>query len=175
MSLVRFLRNDSCTATDSEPVYLCPDASSSHNRCSQSEEASRSRLHCSRCALIELIATKAKTARTELATSAQAGAEPNMKDKSGWTPLHFAAMRGNYAMCELLVKSGANKQVTSRPTKCRPRPAGCLITAALPHHDPSAVLPRAWFASLVSRYSLRMWTSGAQRAPGTSRRPRTSS
>lgn len=34
-----------------------------------------------------------------------------MKDKSGWTPLHFAAMRGNYAMCELLLKHGANKQV----------------------------------------------------------------
>lgn len=41
----------------------------------------------------------------------KAGAEPNMKDKSGWTPLHFAAMRGNSVMCELLLKWGANKQV----------------------------------------------------------------
>ena len=34
------------------------------------------------------------------------GADPNCKDNAGWTPLHEASNRGNFAVAQLLIKVG---------------------------------------------------------------------
>ncbi len=39
------------------------------------------------------------------------GAEVNMRDKQGWTPLHHAALKGNAAMQEFLLSMGADPEI----------------------------------------------------------------
>ena len=62
-----------------------------------------------------------------------AGADPNAKDKHGWTPLHVAASYGHTAAITALASAGADPNVkidkegftpcTRRPPTATPRPS----------------------------------------------------
>ena len=43
----------------------------------------------------------------------KAGADVNMKDHSGWTPLHYAAYDGLWLVCKLLLDHGADVNARS--------------------------------------------------------------
>ncbi len=44
----------------------------------------------------------------------EAGVDINLPDSQGWTPLHYAAMKGNRVMIELLLSSGANQTALTK-------------------------------------------------------------
>ena len=43
----------------------------------------------------------------------EAGANPNVRQSAGWTPLHAAAMNGDLTSVELLLASGADATATN--------------------------------------------------------------
>jgi ankyrin repeat protein len=43
----------------------------------------------------------------------EAGANPNVRQSAGWTPLHAAAMNGDLANVELLLHAGADPAATN--------------------------------------------------------------
>lgn len=43
----------------------------------------------------------------------EAGADVNVKDGTGWTPLHHAAYHGNTDMARALIEAGADKEATN--------------------------------------------------------------
>jgi hypothetical protein len=47
----------------------------------------------------------------------KAGTPLNKKDSAGWTPLHWAAMRGHAKVAEALVAGGADPQITGLMSK----------------------------------------------------------
>ena len=41
------------------------------------------------------------------------GADPNIADREGYTPLHYAVMKGNLAVVNVLLQKGANRDAIS--------------------------------------------------------------
>ena len=41
------------------------------------------------------------------------GADPNIADREGYTPLHYAVMKGNLAVVNVLLQKGANRDAAS--------------------------------------------------------------
>ena len=41
------------------------------------------------------------------------GADPNIADSAGYTPLHYAVMKGNLAVVNVLLQKGANRDAIS--------------------------------------------------------------
>jgi len=58
------------------------------------------------------------------------GTSPNATDKSGYTPLHYAARQGHHQICTLLVQYGANLNAQTKAGG-----ATALHRAALAGHD----------------------------------------
>jgi ankyrin repeat protein len=44
----------------------------------------------------------------------KAGADPNVAERDGWTPLMFSAIRGHIEACRLLIDAGANLEAESK-------------------------------------------------------------
>lgn len=50
----------------------------------------------------------------------QEGADVNAKDKAGWTPLHFASVRGHGNVAQLLINKGADVNVETFGSRWTP-------------------------------------------------------
>ena len=49
------------------------------------------------------------------------GADPNIADSAGYTPLHYAVMKGNLAVVNVLLQKGANRDAISPISGSTPR------------------------------------------------------
>lgn len=49
------------------------------------------------------------------------GADPNIADREGYTPLHYAVMKGNLAVVNVLLQKGANRDAISLSSRSTPR------------------------------------------------------
>ena len=49
------------------------------------------------------------------------GADPNIADREGYTPLHYAVMKGNLAVVNVLLQKGANRDAISPISGSTPR------------------------------------------------------
>ena len=49
------------------------------------------------------------------------GADPNTADSAGYTPLHYAVMKGNLAVVNVLLQKGANRDAISLSSGSTPR------------------------------------------------------
>jgi ankyrin repeat protein len=65
-----------------------------------------------------------------------AGDDPNTRDDHGWTPLMYAAMRGQTEVARVLVEGGADVNVRAADG------SGAVLKAALWRHDETAAFLR---------------------------------
>ncbi|TSA15847.1 MAG: ankyrin repeat domain-containing protein [Betaproteobacteria bacterium] len=66
------------------------------------------------------------------------GFDPNLLSDNGYTPLQYAAMRGNGQMCELFIRNGANVAILSKDGE-----SAVELALKLGHGDAADVLKKA--------------------------------